>query len=124
MDVLEKFNNLSYNKQKHKFHDSSLISITFDFEKIEIQTVIEFCRYIDETKGDLLNIEFVFKNVSDIHFKNDLNKFGVNDDVHSFIAKKDNTKNIFIVSGYYGWEVSFSASDFIVSEVIKEKLNF
>jgi hypothetical protein len=124
MDVISKFNNLTYNKQKYKFHDSSLLQVNIDFENKEVKLIIEFCRYLSKSEGDLLNIEFLFKNTSNIQLRNDLNKFGIADDINSFIVKQEKMNIFFSISGYFGWEISFAADDFTYKENVKERLIF
>jgi hypothetical protein len=123
MEIIKKFNDLIYNKQEYKFHDSTLLGLNINFENNTIGIFIEFCKKIDNKYGNLINLKFYFKEVRDIQLYNGLNFFGIEGDIYDFTINGDkNIGSIIKITGSNGWEFSFSAIDFDYEEKFIEKV--
>lgn len=113
MNLKDKFDNIIYNKQRHKFHDSSLLYISLNIEKKQLILNIEFWKDRTITKNErYVIITFEFINIGNLLLNNEVTFFGVDDDIDRFHVITINNQDTFILEGNKGWVFSFTAEDF------------
>lgn len=117
MNIIQQFSNIILNKTRDGFHDSTLVELKIKPENKTITINIEHWK--DGKKDDEEEIysgKFVFNNVHNIQLNNQVNCFGVEDEITSFNIRENNN---FILTGSKGWILSFSSTSFKYSEKFK-----